>query len=137
MITIHLDHFLTVCSTKTLPLFLLFCDRRKYFNMKLILSSKGKPPDDHIYIHGAEIVPINCQKFCDTDNLDTLPIYSFSSGLLCLPAGTPDGAANLQSFPSQEESHTELTSFHSTEDPSLRYNKFTFYFYFQNNSYFL
>jgi hypothetical protein len=41
--------------------------------MKLKLSSKGKPPDDHIYIHEAETVSKNFQKFCDIDKIDTLP----------------------------------------------------------------
>lgn len=60
-----------VIIQKTLPPLRLFCDRRKYFMMKIKLSSIGKPPLDHIYSLGAEIVPKSCTKYNQEKNLPT------------------------------------------------------------------
>lgn len=57
----------------------LFCDQRKYYMMKL-KTSKGIPPADSIYEHGANIVPISCQKFRETRLLlNYAPSCSFTS----------------------------------------------------------
>jgi hypothetical protein len=47
----------------------LYCDQRKYAMMKLTTSSKGRLPEDMIYSHGANIVPISCSKYRETENL--------------------------------------------------------------------
>ena len=52
---------------KVPPPLMLFCDRRKYFMMKLQTNRGRKPPDDPIYNLGANIVPISCQKFRNVD----------------------------------------------------------------------
>eukprot|EP00092_Neocalanus_flemingeri_P104117 GFUD01133303.1.p1 GENE.GFUD01133303.1~~GFUD01133303.1.p1 ORF type:complete len:753 (+),score=146.01 GFUD01133303.1:101-2260(+) len=53
---------------KKLPPFMLYCDRRIYFMMRLTTLSNGKLPDDPIYNHGANIDPILCSKFSQSDS---------------------------------------------------------------------
>merc|ERR1719450_191297 len=48
---------------KKLPPLMLHCEQRKYFMLKLKLSSPGNPPDDHIYSYGREIEPTLCTKY--------------------------------------------------------------------------
>jgi len=48
------------------PPLMLYCDRRKYFMMKLLFNAgTEKSPGDPIYHHGANIHPITCQKYKD------------------------------------------------------------------------
>ena len=48
---------------KKLPPLMLHCDRRKYYMLRLNISSPEKPPEDHIFSYGREIVPLPCAKF--------------------------------------------------------------------------
>eukprot|EP00092_Neocalanus_flemingeri_P002150 GFUD01002290.1.p1 GENE.GFUD01002290.1~~GFUD01002290.1.p1 ORF type:complete len:761 (-),score=175.26 GFUD01002290.1:178-2460(-) len=67
------------------PPLVLFCDRRKYSMLKLTTNSKGKPPEDLIYNHGANIVPTSCQKF---HNRDKLPDHYDPLGVSFLPSAS-------------------------------------------------
>ena len=48
---------------KKLPPLMLYCEQRKYFMLRLKLSSPGNPPEDHIYSYGREIDPTPCSKY--------------------------------------------------------------------------
>ena len=48
---------------KKLPPLMLPCDRRKYYMLRLDISSPEKPPEDHIFSYGREIVPLPCTKY--------------------------------------------------------------------------
>eukprot|EP00092_Neocalanus_flemingeri_P056476 GFUD01066968.1.p1 GENE.GFUD01066968.1~~GFUD01066968.1.p1 ORF type:complete len:738 (-),score=130.24 GFUD01066968.1:237-2357(-) len=73
---------------KKLPPFLLFCDRRIYFMMRLTSLSNGKLPDDPIYNHGANIDPFLCSKFSQTSSA------SSSSSQICTTSAPETSAAD-------------------------------------------
>ena len=108
-----------VIIQKTLPPLMLYCDRRKYFMMKLKLSSTGKPPEDHIYSQGAEIVPKSCTKYNQSKVLPTnnapLPLSSSPEAeindTLSMVGMTPPVASNLPFPPAEITSQPEKNSF--------------------------
>lgn len=111
-----------VIIQKTLPPLILYCDRRKYFMMKLKLTSTGKPPEDHIYSQGAEIVPKSCTKYNRTNALLTtsapIPLSIPSGNMpeatvndhMSKTCVTPLVASNLLFSPTEVTSHPEKNS---------------------------
>ena len=58
-----------VIIQKLPPPLALYCDRRKYSMLKLTASSKERTPDNPIYNHGANIIPISCKKYHDSNDI--------------------------------------------------------------------
>ena len=84
---------------KQLPPLTLYCDKRKYFMLKLRSCSSRKLPEDHIFHYGAKIVPKVCSRFSASRQS-----IGQASQLSLFPPHTSEEVENIDEAQSDTES---------------------------------